>query len=730
MKSIKLKILMVLSILISQFGFATSVFAAATCTVGFSSNSTVPINENITVSMYVSNISGTNGGITSVGGFLDFDSSYLEYVSGTISSSYLGDINPSNHKVGILMLASKIQNNASQTTIATFVFKAKKAGTTTITITTPDASDNSGVFTPNLGPKQITITDGNSGGGNTGGNTGGDNPGGNTGGETTQKSSDATLKSLGASGYDLSPSFSPNQTSYTVTVPKDATKATLTGAANSSKAKVEGLGEVILTGDETTATITVTAEDGTKKTYTVKIVKDNSSSGSQETENEDATLKSLEVEGQTLNPSFKSNVNTYSVKVKNDVTSLDITAIPTDPEATVEISSNANNLKEGMNTVTIKVTTKSGKTNVYTINIERSSSSNSGSNSGSKTTAAQKSSDNTLSSLVIGSSHDIDKNFDKNITSYNITVPYEVDKLNLSAVASSSKAKVQITGNENFKVGQVNVVTITVTAEDGSQRIYILNVTRSTLTSETDLGSLVVKEGISPSFTPDNLEYFTEVGSDVDHLDITAIPKSKDSIVEIIGNSNLKEGDNTIFIKVTDKNGFSKIYKINVKKAAPASKKIFGLTPFEFGMLLGLLGLLFLLLFLIFLFLKRKKKEEEPPVQPAPTSPVIDFKPEFNFGSRNGTDDDIVYPNATFNQGNTTNEVQPLPKKELHELDYTEAKEVPYDMYDEIVTKDELIDAIEEGLETKNPEKLRMLLEQEQLNRKKEELKKRDQERR
>ena len=42
------------------------------------------------------------------------------------------------------------------------------------------------------------------------------------------------------------------------------------------------------------------------------------------------------------------------------------------------------------------------------------------------------------------------------------------------------------------------------------------------------------------------------------------------------------------------------------------------------------------------------------------------------------------------------------------------------------VTKDELIDAIEEGLETKNPEKLKMLLEQEELNRKKEALRKKE----
>ena len=51
-----------------------------------------------------------------------------------------------------------------------------------------------------------------------------------------------------------------------------------------------------------------------------------------------------------------------------------------------------------------------------------------------------------------------------------------------------------------------------------------------------------------------------------------------------------------------------------------------------------------------------------------------------------------------------------------------------HDSYLDLVNnyKDELIDAIEEGLETKNPEKLKMLLEQEELNRKKEEIRRKE----
>ena len=126
------------------------------------------------------------------------------------------------------------------------------------------------------------------------------------------KSSDATLKSLSASGYTLSPSFKANTTSYTVTVPSTATTIKLEGATNHSKATVSGLGNITLTGNETVATIKVTAEDGSVKTYTVKIEKEKQE---EVKKSNDATLKKLDISGYTLTPTFKSNVNNYSMKV-------------------------------------------------------------------------------------------------------------------------------------------------------------------------------------------------------------------------------------------------------------------------------------------------------------------------------------------------------------------------------------------------------------------------------
>ena len=85
--------------------------------------------------------------------------------------------------------------------------------------------------------------------------------------ETPTTSTDATLKSLTVSGYSLS--FSPSQTSYSVTLAYDAESAPAVSAiANNNNATVQIAQATSTTGK---AAVTVTAEDGTtKKIYEVQ----------------------------------------------------------------------------------------------------------------------------------------------------------------------------------------------------------------------------------------------------------------------------------------------------------------------------------------------------------------------------------------------------------------------------------------------------------------------------
>lgn len=682
-------LLMILTLICSIFTFTIKVNALASAAVGFSGNSTVRVGDQITITMYVSNVTDTTGGVVSVGGNLSFDSSYLQYVSGTgVTSPYTFQINTGANYI-IAGLDTTLSNGitaSGQTKVFTFVFKALKEGSTQVTLTNVKLSDTAKKISSTVTPKTITIT--------------GDTPDEPV---VSNKSNDATLKSLSASGYTLSPLFSPNTTAYTIKVPNDATSIKLTGVVNHSKATVTGLGDITLSGDKTTATIKVTAEDGTVKTYTVNIEKEVKEEVKKDS---DATLKSLYISGYTLSPTFKSNINTYSMKVGNNITALNVDAIANSTKAKVQISGNSG-WKEGVNVVSIKVTAEDGTVNTYIVNVTRASKNN-------DVTPVTKSSDNYLKSLIINSSHDMKPEFNRNFASYDVTVPYEVEKLDLSYVTNDPKAKVEINGNSNFKVGEVNTIEIAVTAEDGTKRYYVLNVTRSSQGSDTDLEDLIIKDGeLSPKFDPDVLDYTIDVDGDTDELDITAIPKTEGSKVEIIGNENLKKGQNTVLVKVTDKNGFSKYYTITVNKAKKENK-ILGLTPIQFGIISGIIGLLLLLLLLL---LFRKKKEDEEKEQKVVT-PIIEVKPEFNFSSKNTSDDDVVHGNLNQNSD--------LIETSKHRA--IEGKYETYDPYDEVVTKDELVDAIEEATKTKDTSKLKILLEQEALNRKKEELKKKEQE--
>ena len=85
-------------------------------------------------------------------------------------------------------------------------------------------------------------------------------------------STDNTLSSLEISPGVLSPAFSPNVTTYTTSVGSDCQKLTVSAVAKDSKATVSVTGTRMDIGLNTT-TITVTAENGSKKVYTIKTTK-------------------------------------------------------------------------------------------------------------------------------------------------------------------------------------------------------------------------------------------------------------------------------------------------------------------------------------------------------------------------------------------------------------------------------------------------------------------------
>lgn len=92
--------------------------------------------------------------------------------------------------------------------------------------------------------------------------------------------------------------------------------------------------------------------------------------------------------------------------------------------------------------------------------------------------------------------------------------------------------------------------------------------TTTTLSSNAYLSQFRINEpGITPAFSKTIYNYSVTVGADVNSLTVTAVPEHSKATVSISGNTNLKEGDNTITVRVTAQDKKTvKTYKIIVTK--------------------------------------------------------------------------------------------------------------------------------------------------------------------
>lgn len=187
---------------------------------------------------------------------------------------------------------------------------------------------------------------------------------------TRNVSTNNNLSSLKASVGTFDVAFDKDVTVYTLTVPYDTESVILSGELEDVYASVDGLVEYKLAEDKMTAIVTVTAEDGSVKTYTIYIVKEAKPVTTPVVYyySSNNYLKSLEIDGYEIE--FNKDTNEYKIKVKSDVTSLDIKALSEDSRSRVEITGNEN-FKEGENTVTITVTAEDGTIREYKLVVDK-----------------------------------------------------------------------------------------------------------------------------------------------------------------------------------------------------------------------------------------------------------------------------------------------------------------------------------------------------------------------
>lgn len=212
---------------------------------------------------------------------------------------------------------------------------------------------------------------------------------------------------------------------------------------------------------------------------------------------------------------------------------------------------------------------------------------NSGSSSGSTSNSRRNTSSSSTSSSQSESSnanlinlgirpHDF-SGFRSNTTSYSVTVPADTESVEVYAEAQDSNATVTGTGTVNLQEGE-NTINVVVTAENGTTKTYTIVITRETAEDSGENTEIIEGEGLaslsiqnielSPKFETNVYEYTAKYIGEDTSLQIEADPTNEEYQVEIVGNEDLKEGENLITILVSDSDGNNvATYQITVNKS-------------------------------------------------------------------------------------------------------------------------------------------------------------------
>lgn len=254
------------------------------------------------------------------------------------------------------------------------------------------------------------------------------------------------------------------------------------------------------------------------------------------------------------------NIDTYGVTFAPNTTNYTINVtkkssinISVEKSSTVSVTGiGTKNLTCGVNNIDITTASEDKtKTTTYKLVINRTCDS-----------------DTTLKNIVI-SSGKLNPSYVASTRSYNVDVTKDIDKITISAVKNNETQKVTgVVKDYALKFGE-NKFTITVVAENGSSKDYVITVNRQdTRSTNNNLKSLEIEEGkLNKEFKSDVLEYQMKVLYDVTKLNIKYETEEEHAKVEVLGDvSKLKEGENNITLKVTSEKGDVKEYKIIVTR--------------------------------------------------------------------------------------------------------------------------------------------------------------------
>lgn len=174
--------------------------------------------------------------------------------------------------------------------------------------------------------------------------------------------------------------------------------------------------------------------------------------------------------------------------------------------------------------------------------------------------APPKSSDNTLKSVKIDGEEIVVAD----------RMQYETNKMNVTISVETNDSNATTDIDDGYLVVGENNINITVTAEDGSKKDYILTIKR--LSDNTNIKIKIDGEEIE--FV--NNKASVMVSSNTKKLDYKYELEDKNAKVEITGDKDLEYGDNIVKFTVTAEDGTEEVYELTVDKSTKAEEVISG----------------------------------------------------------------------------------------------------------------------------------------------------------
>lgn len=309
---------------------------------------------------------------------------------------------------------------------------------------------------------------------------------------------------------------------------------------------------IVVIGAVSVPTITVNAQTASSRT-----VFPWTSNVRTRIEENNAYLK--EIIGIDLDTEFNKHVREYEAVsvIPATVDFINIEAIPENPNSIVSIS-RANNLKEGLNTISISVRAQSGNTMIYRIYVYKE--------------AQNERSYNANLRGIYGIN--LNEPFDVNRLQYTADVlENELYLYNLYVIPEDEDAMVSVEGKGTMLAVGENLVKIDVTAPDGTLKTYQITVTRPKPQNISSNANLLSISGITLNepFEKDRFQYTASVPADVQHLNIIAETEDSSASVSINGDQYMHLGDNTITITVRAQDYTRKDYTIKVNRGYVSS---------------------------------------------------------------------------------------------------------------------------------------------------------------